>query len=56
MLNYSNILQTKDKEVRDPVSGNSYPMSLSDVHAIERQKASQAKTRNLALTLLSMVK
>lgn len=56
MLNYSNILQTKDKEVRDPVSGNSYPMSLNDVHAIERHKASDANTRKLALTLLSLFK
>ena len=56
MLDYQNILTTKDKEVRDPVSGYSYPMSVNDMHAERAQVESSKQDDSLASMLSSIIK
>lgn len=56
MLEYQNILNSKDKEVRDPVSGYSYPMSVNDMHAERAQVKLNKQEDNMASLLASIVK
>ncbi len=56
MLDYMNILTMPDKEVRDPVSGYSYPMSYNDVKAEHKQAQNEKQQRSMLSTLISMVK
>lgn len=56
MLEYQNILTSKDKEVRDPVSGYSYPISVNDMHAERAQVEQRKQDSNLASMLSSMIK
>lgn len=56
MLQYSNILTSQDKEVRDPVSGHSFPMSLSDVHRISRERSSKRSQSSLLSQIVSLLK
>lgn len=56
MLEYQNILSSKDKEVRDPVSGDSYPMSVNDMHAERAQVKLNEQEGEIASMLASIVK
>lgn len=56
MLEYHNILTSKDKEVRDPVSGYSYPMSVNDMHAQRAQVELNKQETQFASMLASMIK
>lgn len=60
MLDYMNILTMPDKEIRDPISGYSYPMSYNDIKAAKRQQAEDAimksNTKALAGMLSSILK
>lgn len=56
MLDYSKVIKSKDKEVRDPVSGYSYPMSLNDVHAQRAEVELNKQDEQLASMLASMIK
>lgn len=56
MLDYQNVLTSKDKEVRDPVSGFSYPMSVNDMHAERAQVELNMQEAQFASMLASMIK
>ena len=56
MLQYANILTQKDKEVRDPVSGHSFPMSMNDMIAEKNARQSQKRDSELASMLTSILK
>lgn len=56
MLDYFNVLNSKDKEVRDPVSGHSFPMSVSDFHRISRERASERSQRSIMSQVVSLLK
>lgn len=56
MLEYHNILKSRDKEVRDPVSGYSYPMSVNDMHAERAQQKLGKQDSQIASMLASIMK
>ena len=56
MLHYPNLLTFQDMEVRDPVSGHSYPMSFSDVLRISRERSSQRSKSSLMSQIVSLLK
>ena len=56
MLDYMNVLTSKDKEVRDPVSGHAFPMSVNDVHAEIAKKEQSKQDNEIASMLTSLIK
>lgn len=56
MLDYYNIIDKRDKEVRDPVSGQSFPMSANDIHAYHDEQHALKQQRELASTIVSLFK
>lgn len=56
MLDYYNVIDRKDKEVIDPVSGYSYPMSANDIHAYHDEQHEKKQMTKLASVFSSMLK
>ena len=56
MLQYQNILSSKDKEIIDPVSGNSYPYSFSDMQRERQLKFDENRSKDIAASLISVIK
>lgn len=56
MLHYKNIITSADKEVRDPVSGFAYPMSVNDMHAQRANVELNEREDKFASMLASILK